>query len=205
MRKSIAFDLDGTLIDVSKRDYQIYADLVNKLGGTPLSYPVYWPLRQAKIDIHQILVDSHITSDEQIDVFLVERKALMESMEYLSIDELFPDSISVLDKLSKDFDIHILTIRHNKSNTESQLRSLGLDRYHCHIVSGNKGEQLRLIPNIYMMVGDTENDIIPSNSVNIKSIAVTTGIRNRELLLKMNPSYIIDSLSQILGLLSYRK
>lgn len=205
MRKSIAFDLDGTLIDVSKRDYQIYADLVNKLGGTPLSYPVYWPLRQAKTDIHQVLADSHITSDEHIDVFLVERKALMESMEYLSIDVLFPDSISVLDKLSKDFDIHILTIRHNKLNIESQLRSLGLERYHCHIVSGNKVEQLRLIPHIDLMVGDTENDILPANTLGIKSVAVTTGIRNRQLLSEMNPTYIVDGLGEIENLLYGRK
>ena len=205
MRKSIAFDLDGTLIDVSKRDYQLYADLVTRLGGIPLLYSDYWPLRKARTNIHQLLANSHITSDERIDLFLAERKSLMESMEYLSLDKLFPDSISVLDKLSKYFDIHILTIRHNKSNTESQLRLLGLDRYHCHIVDGNKGEQLRLIPNIFLMVGDTENDIIPANNVNIKSIAVTTGIRNRELLLEMNPSCIVDSLSEILELLSYGK
>ena len=152
-----------------------------------------------------MLADSHITSDEQIDVFLAERKALMESMEYLSIDVLFPDSISVLDKLSKDFDIHILTIRHNKLNTESQLRLLGLDKYHCHIVRGNKGEQLRLIPNIYLMVGDTENDILPANTLGIQSVAVTTGIRNRQLLSEMNPTYILDGLGEIENILYGRK
>ena len=30
MKQAIAFDLDGTLIDVSIRDYQIYKDLVER-------------------------------------------------------------------------------------------------------------------------------------------------------------------------------
>ena len=32
-KQTIAFDLDGTLIDVSIRDYQIYVDIINELGG----------------------------------------------------------------------------------------------------------------------------------------------------------------------------
>ncbi len=205
MNRAIAFDLDGTLIDVSLRDYKIYADIVTQLGGKPLVYSFYWSLRQAKTDIHQILADSGVTNSDYVSSFLSKRKALMESSEYLSLDSLFPSTSEVLNKLSETFDIHILTIRHNKQNTEDQLRAFGFDRFKYHIVEGNKEEQMRLIPNLCFMVGDTENDILPANILNVKSIAVTTGIRNKELLLEMNPSYIVDTLSEILELLSYGK
>lgn len=202
MKKAIAFDLDGTLIDVSKRDYQIYSDLVIKLGGAPLLYSVYWPLRQAKTDIHQILEESGIYCKDKIGMFLIERKALMESAEYLTIDKLFPGTLDFLDSLSKDFEVHIITIRHNQENTKDQLKSLGLDRFNCHIVQGNKEEQMRFIPNLCYMVGDTENDILPANNAGVKSIAVTTGIRNKELLSEMNPTSMVDSLSGVLVIVS---
>ena len=198
MNKAIAFDLDGTLIDVSQRDYQIYSDLVIKLGGTPLSYSVYWPLRQAKTDIHQILEESGINRKDKIETFLVDRKALMESAEYLTIDKLFPVTLNLLDRLSEEFEVHIITIRHDQKNTRAQLSFLELDRFNCHIVQGNKEEQMRLIPNLCYMVGDTENDILPANNAGVKSIAVTTGIRNKELLSEMNPTFMVSSLSGLL-------
>ena len=34
--KTVAFDLDGTLIDVSERDYRIYSDILLKLGYNPI-------------------------------------------------------------------------------------------------------------------------------------------------------------------------
>ena len=197
MKKAIAFDLDGTLVDVSLRDYCIYKDLVVKIGGMPLAYTHYWRLRQAKTDIHQILADSEVVDPDCITSFLLERKVLMESSEYLKIDKLFPGTLEILNKLSKTFNIHILTIRHNKLNTKIQLRALELDIFKHHIVDGNKEEQMKLIPNLSFMVGDTENDILSANKIGVKSIAVTTGIRNRELLLEMHPAYIVNGLDQV--------
>ena len=37
MAGTIAFDLDGTLIDVSERDYRIYSDILLKLGYNPIA------------------------------------------------------------------------------------------------------------------------------------------------------------------------
>lgn len=197
MRQAIAFDLDGTLIDVSIRDYQIYKDLIERLGGSPISYDVYWPLRQDKTDIHIILKKSCIFDDNDVRYFLSTRKLLMEDINYLSLDSVFPKVKELLSDLSKDFSIYILTIRHNRPNTEAQLRSLGLGQYNITIVEGNKEQEMRFIPNLCFMVGDTENDILPANKLGITSIGVTTGIRNRRLLQELTPKFIIDNIEEV--------
>ena len=64
---------------------------------------------------------------------------------------------------------------------------------------------MRRIPNLCFMVGDTENDILPANNIGISSIAVTTGIRNRQLLQEMNPQYIIDNIEEVKDIVYGRK
>lgn len=196
-RQAIAFDLDGTLVDVSIRDYQIYKDLVNRLGGNPISFDEYWPLRRAKTDIHKILENSGIHEPRAVAYFLINRKTLMEDKEYLRLDRIFPDVIKLLSELSKDYFIYILTIRHNCLNTEAQLQLLGINQYNNVIVEGNKEQHMSFIPNLAYMIGDTENDILPANNLGITSIAVTTGIRNRKLLQEMSPKYIIDNIAEV--------
>lgn len=197
MKPAIAFDLDGTLVDVSKRDYKIYEDIVKELGGRPISFNDYWPKRQARTNIHTILSQSGIVNKKEVVYFLSERKIRMERIDYLSLDKLFADVKETLDELSNNHEIFILTIRHNKENTYRQLNLLGLDRYHIIIVEGGKEDALKRIPNLQAMIGDTENDIVPAVKINVQSIAVTTGIRNENLLKSMNPTNIVKSLKEV--------
>lgn len=195
---TIAFDLDGTLIDISERDYRIYADLLLSMGYAPISKDVYWPLRRDVTDIHKILAMSGCENKEDIDSFLKQRSEKMEEMEYLRLDTLFEDTIPILTTLAKDYKLVVLTRRHNVQNTISQIRELGLDKLaEPIIVEGDKKEIMKAIENMQLFVGDTENDIVPANEIGVKSIAVTTGIRNEKRLSIMNPSIIINSLSTI--------
>ena len=196
-KQTIAFDLDGTLIDVSIRDYQIYVDIINELGGAPIDYATYWPMRKERTDIHHILELSKIVKDDDVRKFLHERKARMEDIHYLELDSILNNVIPTLDFLSSKYNICIITIRHNRENTISQLKRLELDKYRVYIVEKEKTETLTAIPNIIAMVGDTENDINPSKNLGIKSIAVTTGIRSKRLLSEMNPDFIIDNLDEL--------
>lgn len=197
MKEALVFDLDGTLIDVSKRDYAIYCDIINELGGKCIEFKPYWEMRRARTDIHLILSKSDIHDTETIDLFLSERKSRMEEWSYLQYDKLIPEVDYVLNLLSNKYDIHILTIRHNIENTVKQLISLGLDKFYYHIVDHNKKNTLITIPHVKAMVGDTENDIIPAKELGLPTIGVLSGIRNMELLRLLTPSKIIPTVAEL--------
>ena len=198
--KTIAFDLDGTLIDVSERDFRIYADILLRLGYSPISKDEYWPLRRNITDIHHILSLSGLISEEDVSTFLKERKALMETWSYLRIDKPFDDVIETLSKLKKEYNLIILTKRYDGEITKQQVSELGLtDFAELMIVTDSKEEAMRGINNLYAMIGDTENDIVPANNAGIKSIAVTTGIRNVEKLRLYSPSVIINKFSEVIN------
>lgn len=201
MKQTIAFDLDGTLIDISCRDYKIYYDIVREIHGLPILFENYWAMRKAKTDIHKILSLSGVVASDDVEYFLRERKGRMEEMEYLKYDELQLGALEVLRSLSWNFNICIVTIRYNKENTNWQLSKLSLDKYDIYIVESNKEDVMMRISGLFAMVGDTENDIIPANKIGIKSIAVTTGIRNEEQLKQLNPTYLVDSLNDIRAIL----
>ena len=92
-----------------------------------------------------------------------------------------------------------MTKRYDREVTKRQVSELGLtDFAELMIVTDSKEEAMRGINNLYAMIGDTENDIVPANNVGIKSIAVTTGIRNKEKLSVYSPSVIINHLSEVI-------
>lgn len=196
--KTIAFDLDGTLIDVSERDYRIYADILLRLGYRPISKDEYWRLRRNITDIHHILSLSGLVSEEDVSAFLKERKAFMEDWSYIKTDKPFDDVIETLSKLKKDYYLIILTKRYDSEVTKRQVSELGLtDFAELMIVTDSKEEAMSGINNLYAMIGDTENDIVPANNVGVKSIAVTTGIRSKEKLSVYRPSVIVNNLSEV--------
>jgi phosphoglycolate phosphatase-like HAD superfamily hydrolase len=198
-KPAIAFDLDGTLIDIKERDYKVYSDILKNNTFKPLNIAEYWNLRRKHTNIFEILEQSS-DSESFGQYFLVQRNLLIESNEYLTLDKLFKHARKTILYVRSVYNCIMVTRRKNETDTINQIFRLGIKDLFKYsiIVQGDKIDAFKSIENLRYVVGDTENDIIPANNLNLKSVAVTTGIRDYSFLKTCGPSYIISSLEKLL-------
>jgi len=202
---NIFIDLDGPILDVSERHYQVYKQIIFQLGGFPLEKRMYWRLKREKRQ-HRILQLSKITDKKE--KFVKMWLNLIEKRSYLECDRVFPNIKNTLNALKKQYNLILVTLRNHPKNLFWQLKILSLKPYFKDILcqKENKGNWLskyRLIkgydffdPSSYL-IGDTEIDILAGKKLKIKTIAVLSGIRDKNILLSYQPDYIIDSLKEI--------
>lgn len=195
---AVAFDFDGTIIDISQRDYSIYLRLVRELNGLPLPFENYWLLRKRKTDIHLILADSGIDSSD-FKYFLDRRSDLMERLEYLGLDSLLNGVVNKIQGNYSNFVPYLVTTRHKPENLYSQLQLLGIDNLFSDIIIAGKDktQSFAKVPRLQLIVGDTENDILAANRLGIKSVGVLSGIRDSETLSDYKPTVLSNSISDI--------
>jgi len=202
-RGAIAFDLDGTLISIEKRDYSVYCLILKKYNLKILDFETYWTLRRERQPINNILEINNQIENDFLDVYINERTKLIESKELLKLDTLFNYSIKILQQFQCNYDCYLVTSRSMKEETIHQIDQLNLNKYFSRIIitEQNKLEGYSQIPNLLLIVGDTENDIIPANKLGIESFAVSSGIRSFNFLEKLKPTYLSDSLERVLEIL----
>ena len=104
----IFFDLDGTLIDCSKRNYFVYNNVVEKLRGIPLSFASYWELKRDRIDTSNILIKSDLAQRFH-QRYSSEFIKLIESPKALKLDKCFSYTITILKELRRhNFDLYLV-------------------------------------------------------------------------------------------------
>jgi phosphoglycolate phosphatase-like HAD superfamily hydrolase len=198
-RESIAFDFDGTLISISIRDYNVYSDILLSNSFVPLNFDLYWEYKLERIPLFDLLNKNNKIGNEFYCRYLNQRNEKIESPEYLLYDELFYGTTDLLKLVSLKYDCYLVTSRFNKEATLNQIENLGIKDYFKEIIitKKNKLEAYRQIPNLQLIVGDSENDILPANELNVNSFALTTGIRSFNFLKKLNPTFIGNDLNEL--------
>ena len=120
----IVFDLDGTLIDSSKRLYCLFQRLIPE---SEFSKFEYWELKRNKID-HQSILEKFFP-EREFDIFNKEMLSKIELPEYLSMDRVFPDTIETLECLSVSHTLVWLTARQSKERLMREMEWLHMDPY----------------------------------------------------------------------------
>jgi phosphoglycolate phosphatase len=208
----IFFDLDGTLIDVSQKYYAVYVAFVRNSNGVPLPLDAYWEIKRGNASPEDILAASRINDQapRALDEFV---KANIEREEYLRLDRLFSFTDFVLHKLSFEHICILISKRRNKILFEKQTEWLNIKKYFKSVIAaGNMSENGAVTSGTEKsdamkaleitlpacIIGDSGMDILTGKSLGITTCAVTTGIRNREILQSCDPDFIIDKLADIL-------
>jgi phosphoglycolate phosphatase-like HAD superfamily hydrolase len=204
----VFFDLDGTLLDVSERNYQVYSAVTREFGGTPLNKRAYWDLKRKKTKWPEFLPLSKLSADIEAE-FLQTFIPKIESEEYLRLDILDPAAQHVLKEISSKYECRLVCLRRNEANLKKELNSLELSGYFTEVLSGHsdndgydrKIELIKPLLNAHtkaIIIGDTEADIVTGQRLGMTTIAITSGIRDAKFLESLHPDYIIDHLDDVL-------
>lgn len=208
---NIFFDLDGTLIDVSLRNYKVYSEVTRKFGGKPLERSIYWNLKRKKTKWPELLPMSKLPINIEED-YLSQFISKIEAPEYLKLDTLFPDTISVLRSLSAQYECYLVSLRRNEQNLLRELDDLGVRKYFVQILSGHSetdgyDKKIEIIGEVLkgalgVIIGDTEADVIAGKTLGIKTIALSSGIREEKFLAALKPDYLVAEIKNVAELLS---
>lgn len=192
----IFFDLDGTLIDSSERLYKLFCDLIPECK---FSKEEYWNLKRDKIN-HQMILEKHF-HDYDFEQFNTKWLKLIETEKYLNYDKLYSFTKPLLEQLSKQYPLYLLTARQSKENLIKELDKMGITEYFTEIlVTENKKTKLdillkQILTREDILVGDTGKDIETAKEAGIISIAVTDGFMSSTSLKEYRPDILMENAS----------
>ncbi|MEW6606251.1 MAG: HAD hydrolase-like protein [bacterium] len=203
----IYIDLDGPILDVSEKYYAVYRYILGKTAPNILSKDAYWEMKKNRVPSEEIFKESGVELSQEIS--LHRWKQLIETPEFLKYDIMWPWVPDVLKTLYNNYSLILITLRNSYENLIDELRDFEiLDFFKTILTEKDNGGSLytkkrllenypEFIPVSSIIVGDTEVDILAGKELNIKTIAVLSGIRNRELLESLCPDFIIDNISSL--------
>jgi phosphoglycolate phosphatase len=202
----IIFDLDGTIIDVSERHYQAYKRVVGVMGGQSLEKATYWQLKKSQTTWPDILTRSRVTDTAD---FLNRFVALVEAPELFKLDVVFENALPVLKTLHDgDHELYLVSLRRHDERLKDELDELGLTTFFTKIISDHtdgEGHHLKteIIKDLVgtdeaIVIGDTEADVLAAQRLGLRSVAVCSGIRSKDILEKLQPDYILNDIGEIM-------
>ena len=193
---------------MSERYYRIYRENVMLLGGKPLSKDIYWRLIRVREKRRKILEKSGIVKVKHYDKLFTEK---IESLKYLKYDKVAFGAVKTLKTLRKNNQLSLVTLRNSSINLREELRLLNLELLFDEILVNtniHEGRDLilkaKLVKNSAFfgkinssIIGDTEVDIRAGKILDIKTIAVSNGMRAKVVLLAEKPDFIIKSITRL--------
>lgn len=202
-------DLDGTILDISSRYYTIYKELLLESGYLSISKSKYWKAKREQISEFTIL---SWTNAESIYLkYKIQRQQRIENEQYLKLDRIHNGVIKKLKLLRENNVLFLITLRKTRKSLLNQLVSLKLEKYFNHIYLAKREMKPRWKMKYLLLkkfidisnrkrciiIGDTESDIIAGKSLDLITIAICNGIRNRKFLEQLNPDLILEQFSDI--------
>lgn len=193
---NIFFDLDGTIVNSQGRLYQIFCELCPE---NKFSYDEYWEIKRTRVTQKEFLQKYFAYSDDKIADFHKKYLAKVEENKYINTDFKVKGIEAVLRKLCQRNCLYVVTNRQNTDKTIAQIDALGWNGlFKKVLVTNQKTTKAELIESEVgvsaedIFISDSGEDIKTAKKLGIKSVAVTWGILNRDILAAYQPDMIFD-------------
>jgi phosphoglycolate phosphatase len=211
--EALLIDLDGTLVDSTEAYKEAgqagFATLGLKADDEEIAFEVARRLEQ-NLPIDDLFVRFHVDLE-------VEERFLPAYLEaYYSVvhvkSKLFPKAKETLQALSQDFSLALVTLRYvSREQVIEELRRLRLMKYFRVVVTALDVKKPKPFPDAFLtaaerlgvkiqdcaIVGDSIVDVQAGKSAGAKTIAVLSGLFNREELEKAKPDLIIKDINSL--------
>lgn len=184
VKQRIALDLDGTLLDSRLRHSVLMHDILLSKGLSIDTADLVDYKSNGKSNLDW-LIDKHISNDEA-NAIQKEWISKIEDEKYLQLDKLYPDALKILERLSYDNSLFLLTARMNKEGAMEQIMRLGISPFFEEIIVVPTGDdaidfKARMLTDkgINLMIGDSEIDYKASKRAKCKFQAKVGGFRSK--------------------------
>ena len=223
--RGIIFDFDGTLLDIKDAmeksieeiftENRIEADMnltIQEIGAlleTLQGYPL------PKIILQSYDMFKYITAFKDITFLkkVISTKIFSKFLEYSEEALIFPGTKPLLETLNKKLKYDLFIVSHSKKEkvVEHLIRN-GIDKYFKGVYGTDELPSLKPSPDAlkpvlnqysnvktgeFVMIGDMPTDIEAGNKAGCETIALASGISNKEILANLKPSLLIDSLEEL--------
>lgn len=205
MIKAVLFDVDGTLVDLD-----IVVKAINHTCRD-------WNLKElTQEEIYEKVIGLPLKDSMRFFFPFTEQQAIQFSEDYhehykkFHVAHLLPNAKEVLQTLKdKKIKVGIVTTKSRATGLKT-IKDLNIPhdvlitqndvkQVKPHPEPINKAlEKLKVLPAEAMMVGDHLYDVEAANKAGVISVAIDTGARTKEQLMKSKPNYLIHDLKEIL-------
>jgi len=206
----VFLDLDGPILDVSEKYYQVYVDILQRHGFDSLSKKEYWNAKRNKVPESEILEQTDAMSI--LESYQRQRKLLFESDQYLKFDRIQDGTTEVLENFAQHYRLVLVTLRTFPEQLYKELKCFNLNQYFSTVLTSGSDIKPRWkikynLINSYLkgttlkrglIIGDTETDILAGKKLRFKTVGVLNGIRSYDILFSAQPTHLVSSISEIL-------
>jgi phosphoglycolate phosphatase-like HAD superfamily hydrolase len=198
VRGLVIVDLDGPIVDVSRRCFAAHERAVEAAGtsSVPKTCEEFWAQKRLRRPPAQLIADR-----TRAAAYAEHYRALVESDALLQLDQPREGAAEALGRLVAAREAFILTLRSNVAGARQQVERFGIAalcpvHFVIHTLAGKGARARQLVAGrkVSAVIGDSEADAAVARVVAAPFVAIGTGVRAPELLQEEHPAVIVDDL-----------
>lgn len=206
----VFIDLDGTILDVQSRYHAVYRDILSAYGYDWLDTDIFWQCKRDRMPVYSIL--SKTGAEDKKEEFKKQWQNRIEQERYLELDEVWPGMKDFLSSCGAG--LVLVTMRRDRDGLLSQIDRLffsgcfkqvisvspkvNMERHELKAMEIKRYLNDSCISNSEAVIaGDSEADIMAGKLLDIKTAAVTYGIREGKHLGPLEADYYFDTAFQL--------